>query len=394
VTQAIPASGGSHRTRQGGGRRLLILNWRDTEHPYGGGSEVYAEHIADGLSRIGHEVTLFTARYPGSAARETRPSGVIVVRAGGQLGVYAQAWWQHLRGRLGRPEVIVEVQNGMPFLARLWARRVPVIVLVHHVHRRQWRIVFGPVRARIGWWLESKAAPRVSRGAPYVTVSDVSRRELVELGVAEGAIEVIHNGTGEPMPIELPKSEHPSLLVLGRLVPHKRVEIAIDTVAALRRELPDLRLTIAGRGWWETELREYAERIGVSDSVDFVGFVSPEERHALYSRSWVSLVPSVKEGWGLVVVEAGAHGVPSVAFDGAGGVTESIVDGQTGLIARADDVADFIAQTRRLLTDHGLRDRQGAEAAVEAKRYNWEQAVQAFDALVRRVAGKVSASRS
>jgi glycosyltransferase involved in cell wall biosynthesis len=355
---------------------------------------VYAEHIADGLARVGNDVTFFTARYPGSDAHETRPSGVTVVRAGGPFGVYAQAWWQHLRGRLGRPEVIVEVQNGMPFLARMWARRTPVIVLVHHVHRRQWRIVFGPLRARIGWWLESRVATWVNRGAPYVTVSDVSRRELVELGVAEDDIEVIHNGTCEPLPIELPKSEHPSLLVLGRLVPHKRVEIAIDTVAALRHEMPDLRLTIAGRGWWERQLRDYAKRIGVSDSVDFAGFVSVQERHELYSRSWVSLVPSVKEGWGLVVVEAGAHGVPSVAFDGAGGVTESIVDGRTGLIARADDISDFIAQTRRLLTDHGLRDRQGAEAAVEAKRYSWDQAVQAYDALVRRVARKISASRS
>jgi hypothetical protein len=183
VTQAIPAGGDSHSARRDRGLRLLILNWRDTEHPYGGGSEVYAEHIADGLARIGHEVTLFTARYPRSAARETRPSGVTVVRSGGPLSVYVEAWWQHLRGRLGRPEVIVEVQNGMPFLARLWARRVPVIVLVHHVHRRQWPIVFGPLRARLGWWLESKAAPRVNRGAPYVTVSDVTRRELVELGV-------------------------------------------------------------------------------------------------------------------------------------------------------------------------------------------------------------------
>jgi glycosyltransferase involved in cell wall biosynthesis len=282
----------------------------------------------------------------------------------------------------------------MPFLARLWARRIPVIVLVHHVHRRQWRIVFGPLRARVGWWLESTVAPRVNRGAPYVTVSDVSRRELVELGVAEDDIEVIHNGTGEAVPIELPKSEHPSLLIFGRLVPHKRVEIALDTVAALREEMPDLRLTVAGRGWWEPQLRAYADRIGVSDRVDFAGYVSAAERHALYSRNWVSLVPSVKEGWGLVVVEAGAHGVPSVAFDGAGGVTESIVDGRTGLIAGADDVADFVAQTRRLLTDHGLRDRLGAEAAIEAKRYSWDQAVQAFDALVRRVAADVSANRS
>jgi hypothetical protein len=72
----------------------------------------------------------------------------------------------------------------------------------------------------------------------------------------------------------------------------------------------------------------------------------------------VSLVPSVKEGWGLVVVRPVRRA--GVAFDGAGGVTESIVDGRTGLIARADDVADFIGQTRWPLTDHGLRP-AGAE---------------------------------
>lgn len=387
---ADSASGVDHGT----GRRVLILNWRDTAHPYGGGSEVYVEQIADGLARLGHQVTLFTARYPGSAETDVRSSGARVMRAGGQMGVYAQAAWQFRRHRLGRADVIIEVQNGVPFLARLWARHTPVVVLVHHVHRRQWRIVFGPVRAAIGWLLESRVAPRVNAGTPYVTVSEVSRHELAALGVRRADIEVIHNGTGEPRPIVEPKSAEPSLLVLGRLVPHKRVEIALETVAALRAEFPALRLTVAGRGWWERQLREHAERLGVTDRVDFAGFVSADERHRLYSRSWVSLVPSVQEGWGLVVVEAGAHGVPSIAFDSAGGVTESIVDAQTGLIAHTgpgsaagtDDVGAFVAQTRRLLTDHGLRERLGAQARIEAKKYTWDQAVQAFDATVHRAA--------
>jgi glycosyltransferase involved in cell wall biosynthesis len=386
VTVATSASRGSRRSA----RRVLLLNWRDTGHPYGGGSEVYVERVADGLARLGHDVTLFTARYPGSAVTEQRPSGVRIVRAGGRLGVYLRAAVRYRRARRG-PDVVVEVQNGMPFLSRLWVRRrTPVVVLVHHVHREQWPIVFGPVRARIGWWLESRVAPRVNRHVPYVAVSDSTRAQLAELGVDAARIELIHNGTAEPETGEVGQSDEPLLLVLGRLVPHKRVEIALETVAALRAELPAVRLVIAGQGWWDAKLRERAAELGVADIADFVGHVSDAERHRLYARSWVSLVPSVKEGWGLVVVEAGAHGVPSVAFESAGGITESIVAGETGLLARPDDVEDFVAQTRTLLLDHGLRARMGVQAAIHAKKYSWDAAVRGYDELIERV----SASRS
>ena len=70
---------------------ILLLNWRDTGHPEGGGSEVYVEQLADGLAGNGHRVTIFTARYPGSAAAETRPSGVRVIRRGSRLTLYPRA---------------------------------------------------------------------------------------------------------------------------------------------------------------------------------------------------------------------------------------------------------------------------------------------------------------
>ena len=111
------------------------------------------------------------------------------------------------------------------------------------------------------------------------------------------------------------------------------------------------RLVIAGRGWWENEVRDEVERLGLGDVVDLVGYVSETERHRLLASSWVSLVPSVKEGWGLVVVEAGMHATPTIAFRGTGGITESIVDGQTGYLAAPDDVGDLTELTRRLLLD-------------------------------------------
>ncbi len=362
---------------------MLFLNWRDTGHPEGGGSEVYAERVTDGLARLGHDVTFLTARYPGSAASERRESGVRVVRIGGQLSVYPRAAWAVRRGQVPRPDVIIETQNGVPYLAAVWSRRTTHVVLVHHVHREQWPVVFGPIWARAGWWLESRLAPLANRRRPYVAVSEVTRSELGDLGVSSARVRVIHNGAIPPVPHDVQRSEKPQLLLLGRLVPHKRVEMALEAMTRLRPEFPTARLIIAGRGWWEGHIRAEVERLQLTDCVDMVGFVSDTERHRLYASSWVSLVPSVKEGWGLVVVEAGMHATPTIAFKGTGGITESIIDGETGYLAEADDVEDFVRLTRVLLLDRAERQRLGKGAEAFAARFTWEQTVSRFDSAIR-----------
>jgi glycosyltransferase involved in cell wall biosynthesis len=369
--------------RPPGRPHIVLLNWRDTAHPDGGGSEVYAEQLTDGLAASGYDVSVFTARYPGSAATAIRPSGVRVVRRGGRLGVYWQAARAVRRGDLGRPDLIIEVQNGMPFLAAAWARRAPVVVLVHHVHREQWRVIFDPVRARLGWWLESRVAPRVNRGHRYIAVSAATQDELAGLGVDRDAIAVVHNGALPPPPHDVARSAAPRLLVLGRLVPHKRIEIAMEVVRQLQPEFADLELVVAGRGWWEGPLRKRAMELGLGEAVRFTGYVDDVERHRLYASSWVSLVPSLKEGWGLVVVEAGLHATPSIAFHGAGGVADSIQDGVTGLLAGADDVDDFVRLTRELLLDRERRELLGKSAQEYAGGFTWEQTVQGCAAVIQ-----------
>src|SRR5665811_2600435 len=94
------------------------------------------------------------------------------------------------------------------------------------------------------------------------------------------------------------------MVVLGRLVPHKRVEQAIDVLAKLRESHPGLRLRIIGDGWWAPTVRAHAEACGVSDRVAHLGFLSEEHKHAELAAAWVALAPSIKEGWGLNVVEA------------------------------------------------------------------------------------------
>jgi glycosyltransferase involved in cell wall biosynthesis len=272
----------------------------------------------------------------------------------------------------------------MPFFSRLVAR-CPVLVLVHHVHREQWSAVVGPVFARIGWWMESRFAPLLYRGCRYLTVSDETRRELAGLGIATSRTAVVRNGLDDPPPVRAERDRDPTLVVVGRVVPHKRVEHAVDVVARLAHRWPKLRLEVVGHGWWLDNLRKHIDERDVADRVTLHGFVDEQDKHEILARSWVHLCPSVKEGWGIVIMEAAVHGVPSVAYRRAGGVAESIVDNRTGLLA--DDFDQFVEHVETLLTRGELRDSMGAAGRDRAGTFDWEHSIDAFERLVRDTAG-------
>jgi glycosyltransferase involved in cell wall biosynthesis len=359
--------------------RVAFLNWRDTSNPEGGGSEVYVETIAEGLAARGHRVTLVCAEHTESPSREIR-NGIRIVRTGGKLDVYPRAAWYLRTGRLGPLDVVVDVQNGLPFCSPV-ASKVPTVVLVHHVHREQWPVVYGRARASIGWWLESRLAPYVYRHSSYVAVSSRTRDELVALGVNSAQISVVFNGTTPPPMTDHAPSLHPHIIVLGRLVPHKRVEHVLDSASVLRERYPDLRVSIVGEGWWRDQLQHAAREAGVADLVTFYGHVDEPTKDRLLREAWVLALPSLKEGWGLVVMEAAARGVPAVAYAEAGGVVESIADGITGVLAT--DQQEFSAALERILHDQEFRNSLGRAAAVRSAEFTWESAIKNFEQVLQ-----------
>jgi glycosyltransferase involved in cell wall biosynthesis len=354
------------------GRSVLLVNWRDTAHPEGGGSERYTERIAQGLVARGHRVTVQCAAHANAPADEW-VEGVRFRRRGGRWTVYLWALVAVVRLR---PDVVVDVQAGMPFFSRLVAG-CPVVALVHHVHREQWRPVLGPVLGRIGWWVESRLAPLLYRNCRYITVSEQTRRELAGLGVPTARTTVVRNGLDAPPPVHATPDPEPTLVVVGRVVPHKRVEHAVEVVSQLAGRWPKLRLEVVGQGWWSERLAEYIRLRDLADRVVLHGFVPEEDKHEILARSWVHLCPSVKEGWGIAIMEAAAHGVPTVAYHSAGGVAESIVDKETGLLA--DDLDEFTRQVHRLLADAELRSSLGEAARARAATFAWERSVDAFE---------------
>ena len=311
--------------------RVLLLNWRDLHHPEAGGAEKYLVTVAEGLAARGHAVTFRTAAYPGALPDET-VAGVRYLRRGGHYSIYPRALAATATASASH-DVVVDVQNGVPYLSPL-ATRTPVVNLVHHVHREQWPVVFGPRAARAR--VVGGVPPRPT-GVPQDQLRDRERLDPTRARRARGRLRAGHH---HPQRYGCRRRRHrrdghpsPRVVVLGRLVPQKRVELALDAVDRSARPSaghpPGRRRVRAGGS---PTCASTSQKLGIEGSVTFHGHVSEAEKHRLLSRAWVHAMPSLKEGWGLVVVEAGVHGTPTVAFRTAGGPADSIRDGETGLL--------------------------------------------------------------
>jgi glycosyltransferase involved in cell wall biosynthesis len=365
--------------------RVTFLSWRDTGHPDGGGSEEYIEHIAARLAGRGHRVTICCAAYDGAPGDETR-DGVRFRRRGGRLTVYLHGLAHVTLGRGRHSDVVVEVVNGIPFGAGLLRRR-RTVPLVHHLHREQWRMIYPGWRGRLGWAIE-RTTIRLYRGLPHLTVSHATESDLVALGVPAASVHVVPNGA-ERRPQQPADTSTLTLCTLSRVVPHKRLEHAVDVVQRLAPRWPGLRLRVIGAGWWEPELRRYVAEHSAAGLVDFHGRVPADERDALLASSTVMVLPSVREGWGLAVVEAAWQGTPTVAYRSAGGVNESIRDGVTGLLV--DSEAELETAVSRLLDDRALRVRMSDACREWAASFDWDRATDDVERLLAVRAGQLPA---
>jgi glycosyltransferase involved in cell wall biosynthesis len=165
--------------------------------------------------------------------------------------VFPRAAAAELFRRTGPRDVLVEIWNGMPFLSPLW-NRAPRVVIIHHVHAEMWKMALGPRLGVVGELFERRVAPTFYRRTTIVTVSESSKRELVdELGLPPGRIRVIPNGVdARYSPSAVSKEPDPLVAAVGRLAPVKRYDVLVRAADIARRRLGrPLRLEIVGEGF-------------------------------------------------------------------------------------------------------------------------------------------------
>jgi glycosyltransferase involved in cell wall biosynthesis len=348
--------------------RIVFVSWRDLAHPQAGGSEVVVDHLARGLADRGHEVTLL-------AGAPTCAHPYRVWSTGGTYTQYLGAPVQfHRHVRVA--DVVVDVENGIPFFAPCW-QRAPVVCLVHHVHTEQWAMQFPAPLARLGRFLEGWCMPRAYRRERFVAVSASTADALARLGIERNRITTIEMGLNPVVARGMPASQ-PRFLVLGRLVPHKRVDRAIALWPRVRA-VTGGELVIVGDGPERARLEAMA-----GPHVTFTGAVSHDRKGTELGAAWLLVHPAHHEGWGTVVMEAAAAGVPTVAYD-VPGIRDSVVDGVTGLLARDDDA--FVSAWIALATDDARRAAMSAAARERAATFTWDRALDRFEAVLVECAG-------
>jgi len=349
-------------------RRIHVLAWRDLADVEAGGSEVHAAEVQRRWAEAGIEVTVRTS-YAQCHPPEATRDGYRVIRKHGRFMVFPTTVLSEALRRTGPRDGIVEIWNGTPYLSPLWAR-CPHITLVHHVHKDMWRLVLEEKLAPYGEFIERRVAPPFYRRTPIVTLSESSRRELIDyLRFRPEQISVVPPGIDGRFTPAGPRSATPLIVAVGRLMAPKRFDELIRIVDSIRGNHPDLQLVIVGDGYERLALEEQIVDLDAGSWVRLAGHVSEEELLALYRQAWVVASASIAEGWGMTLTEAAACGAPAVATR-INGHTDSVLEGRSGLLA--DDSRQLAQQLDQVLSDDDLRRRLSDGALEWASSLTWD----------------------
>jgi glycosyltransferase involved in cell wall biosynthesis len=162
------------------------------------------------------------------------------------------------------------------------------------------------------------------------------------------------------------------LIAVSRLAPNKRVDHALQATRILLQKGIDTHLTIVGTGEVEAQLRQMANQPELAKCVTFTGQVSEEEKARALRRAHLLVHTSIREGWGLNVIEANAMGTPAIAYP-VGGLVDSTVHGQTGIVTRTETPESVVEGVLPLLNNPGEYDRLRLNAWERAKTFVWQR---------------------
>ncbi|MBN1461154.1 MAG: GT4 family glycosyltransferase PelF [Armatimonadetes bacterium] len=322
-----------------------------------GGGQVQSLGLALALAARGEE-TRFLA-HTGSAlasrlAETYLPWEQLGLRGfGGVRSLPALARWL----REWRPDLVHlhdSASHGTAALAARFADSVPVVATR--------RTVF-PLRSGLIGRAKYRLCDRI------ICISEAIRRQCLAGGIPEAKLAVIPDFVDcrhfDPSLVSAePTGARPTILTMGRLAPEKGHRILLRAMREVVRRVPESRLLICGEGEERAALEAQCAALGLTDTVEFAGFVS--DSRAALARADIFVMPSLFEGLGVAVLEAMAMARPVVATD-AGGLPESVIDGETGRVVPRGNAGALAEAMLSMLDDTTAAQSMGATGRARAK---------------------------
>lgn len=352
----------------GAGSRPVVLVASPVFPPARGGIETLAHRLASELTRIRPQLVVLDE--PG--AREFDAASPLAIRRvrneprGGRRSLARLNAAVLAEARRLDPDLILSMYvTAAP--AALLLRRALGVPFVQYVHAKE--VVGWPELSRL-------ALPRAAR---VVVVSRYTAALAREFGAPAQRLVRIPPGVDLPAPgVAAERSDRPTMVTIARLDHrYKGHDVLLEALERIRERVPDVLWVVIGDGRLRAELERRARERGLSRSVHVAGVVSDVERDAWLSRADLFAMPSRippnrygGEGFGIVYLEAGARGLPVVAGR-AGGATDAVVDGETGLLVDPEDPAAVADAVTELLLDGERARRMGLAGRQRAERLAW-----------------------
>ncbi|MBM3315385.1 glycosyltransferase family 4 protein, partial [candidate division WOR-3 bacterium] len=328
----------------------------------------------------GHSVTLVAERFGGSAEHELL-DGIRVLRFGGKWTFNFAVCRKVARlADDGRYDVVIDDLNKIPFYSP-WFTRKPVLAILMHLFRGSiFRETLPPMAAYV--WLTETMIPLAYRRCRFAVLSGSSKQDTVKVGIDPAQIAVIPPGTDfDRFKPDAAVAREPVVLHVGRLKRYKSADHLLRAAQLLKERGVRFTTVVVGDGDDRPRLEALAARLGLGDAVRFTGYIPEEEKVNWYRRAGVLVENSVKEGWGLIVMEANGCGTPSIVARSPG-LVDSSEDGVNGLMYDYGDVPALAERIERLLGDEPLRGKLGRQAVDWARQWTWDAAADRMEAVI------------
>lgn len=370
-----------------------VIFWSELFWPYMGGAEIFGANLVAALRERNYEIVVVTRQDSEKLPQEDQYHGIPIFRLPFYGGMTTANAEQILlaRQRLAQlkrtfaPDLVHVHGFGLSAFFYIETARVcpaPLLVTLvvdladpSHKHEMLNRLLSS------AQWVTGKSA----------TVLAQARQLVPQIGDRSS---VIYNGLAAPSlaPAPLPLAP-PRLLCLGRLKLQKGFDLALTAMTLIHRRFPAVRLIIAGDGDDRMQLEHQAAELGLSQVVDFLGWVAPHQVFELINTATIVLMPSRWEGLPSVALQAGMMARPIVGTR-VSGISDVVAHQHTGLLVERDDASGMADAVTALLDQPDIAIQMGKAARRRVSEvFDWEKCVNAYDALWRRLTAPHSHDR-
>lgn len=356
---------------------FLILNWKDIRNPDVGGAEIILYELAKRMVRDGHTVTWFCRTFAGAKAEEVL-DGIRVIRRGNRFTVYWQAFLYY-RSLKMKPDRVLDCVNTICWQTPLYVPKEKRIAYVNQLAREVFFYELPPIISHIAYFLEPLEY-LTYKTTRFLCYSNSVREDIASLGIPKRNIGTFPIGIDHNRYIPGKKSSEPLFVFVARLARMKRPDLCIEAMRQVVTKYPKAQLAIVGYGPMERTLETMIKTYGLERNVALVNKdhlyfnKDPKDQKVkLMQEAWALLLPSAKEGWGMVVTEAAACGTLAIVSN-VTGLRDSVIQNKTGLVlSKNPSKKELSSAMFRIIEDNSLRNILSQGSVLRAKKFSWDK---------------------